>query len=98
MATAELDRLLAVKAALMQTTNTMGWTYIKQMSKNIVARSMQEAMAEKDRTAAGDKTFKAAALEQGFRDLFSAVETAQSFSTDGEEGWFDDLNAFQGEK
>src|ERR1035437_3072119 len=98
MAVTEIDRLVAVRAALMQTTNTVGWTYIKQMSKNIVDKFTQEALDEEDPTKGESKRLKAKALQAGFNDLFNAIETAQTFSTDGEQGWFDDLNAFAGKE
>jgi hypothetical protein len=98
MATAEIDRLVAVKAALLQTTSTIGWHYIKQMSDNIVAKWTQEALDEEDPVKGESKRLKAKAMQAGMRDLFNAVEVAKGFNADAEKGWFDDLDSFQGKE
>ncbi len=91
----ETDRLLIVRAALMQTTNTPGWTYIKQMANNIVRQYTTNALDEKDRDTRADRAAAAAALRDGFNDFFSVIETAKSFGTNEEPEWFEKLSEFE---
>ena len=91
----ETDRLLAVKAALMQTTNTHGWAYCKQIADRIVQKYTQEALDEENPVIGESKRLKAKALQAGFNDYFSTIETAKSFGTDSEPEWFEKLNEFE---
>lgn len=91
----ETERLLAVRAALMQTTHTLGWEYVKQMADNIVKAFTQAALDEENPTLGESKRLKAKALQAGFRDFFSTIEAAKSFGTDDEPDWFGKLNEFE---
>lgn len=91
----ETERLLAVKAALMQTTHTQGWVYIKQMAENIVKQSTQAALDEENPSLAESKRLKAKAMQSGFRDFFEVIEAAKTFGTDTEPDWFSKLNEFE---
>lgn len=82
----ETARLLAIKAALTSTTATLGWTYIKQMAENMVAKSVEEALAEEDRDKRDSKILKAAALKRGFADLWNAVESAKAIDPQADFG------------
>lgn len=91
----ETERLMVVRAALMQTTNTPGWNYVKQMAENIVKLSTQEALDEEDPVKGESKRLKAKAMQKGFEQFFSTVETAKAFGTDDEPEWFAQLNEFE---
>ena len=91
----ETERLLAVRAALMQTTHTVGWTYVKQMADNIVKMNTQQALDEDNPELAESKRQKARAMQSGFKDFFSVIETSKAFGTDEEPDWFSELNAFE---
>jgi hypothetical protein len=82
---AEITRVMAVKAAMVQTTNTLGWNYIKQLADNIVKKTIDEALEEEDSLKGESKRLKAAALKKGFSELFNAIETAKTFSVQSEE-------------
>lgn len=87
----ETDRLLQVKSALMQTTSTRGWLVIKQIVDNVVAKAKQDAIDEED-AAKGEKLrLKAKAMQDGLRDLFSAIEVAKQFDSPEEPAWFAQL-------
>lgn len=91
----ETERLLAVRAALMQTTNTLGWAYVKQMADNIVKQTTQAALDEDNPAIAESKRVKAKAMQVGFRDFFAAIETTKAFGTDEQPDWFASLNEFE---
>jgi hypothetical protein len=91
----ETERLLALKAALMQTTNTVGWVYVKQMADKIVKQSTQAALDEDNPILAESKRQKAKAMQAGFRDFFSVIETSKSFGTESEPDWFSELSEFE---
>jgi hypothetical protein len=90
---AEQARLMAVKAGMVQTTNTPGWHYIKQLADNIVTKTINEAFDEDDRDKRDSKTLKAAALRKGFAELFQAVEATKSltFEPDTDEAGLGEL-------
>lgn len=91
----ETERLLVIRAALAQTTNTPGWAYVKQMAENIVKLSTQEALDEEDPVKGESKRLKAKAMQSGFHRFFATIETAKSFGTDDEPEWFSQLNEFE---
>ena len=91
----ETDRLLQVKAALKQTTATIGWGFMKQMAENLVKNSIQASLDEEDRDKADQKRLKAKALQAGFHDWFQAIEATRTFATDEEPSWFSNLNEFE---
>lgn len=95
MALSETERLLQVKAALKQTTSTLGWGCMKQMAENLVKISIQESLDEEDREKAEMKRLKAKALQAGFHDWFGAIEATKKFDTDEEPDWFSSLNEFE---
>jgi hypothetical protein len=75
----EIARITAVKSALIHTTGTQGWLYIKKMANNVVQKTVQEALDEEDRDKGEAKRLKAASLQKGFAELFSAVEVTKGF-------------------
>ena len=75
----EHNRLIVVKAALISTTNTPGWGYIKQLANNVVQKSVQEALDEEDPQKGESKRLKAKAMQKGFSELFNAVEATKGF-------------------
>lgn len=81
---AEQARLMAVKAGIVQTTNTPGWHYIKQLADNIVTKTINEALDEDDPIKRDSKTVKAAALRKGFAELFSAVDATKALNFEPE--------------
>jgi hypothetical protein len=72
------NRIAVIKAALLQTTSTTGWEYIKGMSDNAVRLAMEEALDEEDPVLGESKRLKAAALKKGFAKLFDAIETIKN--------------------
>jgi len=84
----EISRLMAVKNAMVQTTNTPGWNYIKQLADNIVKKTVDEALDEEDSNKGESKRLKASALKKGFAELFAAIEATKAFAlqTDDDSG------------
>lgn len=76
---AELNRMSAVKVAVMATTRTPGWQYVKQIANNIVTKVIQDALDEPDRELGESKRLKASALQRGFADLFNGLEQTMNF-------------------
>jgi hypothetical protein len=81
----EVARVMAIKAALVVTTNTQGWAYIKTIADNIVQKTIDEALEEEDSAKRDGKTLKAAALRKGFAELFSAVNSTMQFAEQSDE-------------
>ncbi len=79
MTTNDVSRITAIKAALIATTNTPGWSFVKQMANNIVQNTVQEALDEEDPVKGEAKRLKASALQRGFADLFKALEVTKAF-------------------
>lgn len=79
------QRIAAVRAALLQTTATVGWGYIKDMAKNLELRTMEEALDEEDPTLGESKRLKASALRKGFRELFDAIETTKGIDLENDD-------------
>lgn len=79
MSTSETARIMAIKAAMVVTTNTQGWTYIRQMADNIVKKTIDEALDEENPVTRDSKTLKASALRKGFAELFAAVDATKQF-------------------
>ena len=82
MSSTEQSRVMAIKAALVTTTNTQGWNYIKQLANNIVQKTVQESLDEEDRDKGESKRLKAKALQKGFAELFNAIETTKAFDAE----------------
>ena len=95
MPVTETERLLATRAALMQTTNTIGWGYVKQLADRIVRMATQIALDEENPILGESKRLKAKALQAGFNDFFTTIEASKSFGTDDEPEWFSKLNEFE---
>jgi hypothetical protein len=76
----EVARLMAIKAALTVTTNSIGWQHIKQMADNAVTQAMQDAMDADTREKGEDLRLEARALQRGFKKLFDAIETVKAFA------------------
>jgi hypothetical protein len=66
----ELSRQMAIKAAVVGTTNTPGWNYIKEIADKLVAAAVQEALDEENPQLGESKRLKAKAMQKGFGDLF----------------------------
>ncbi len=81
----EVSRLMAVKSALIATTATPGWAYIKQIADNLVARAIDEALTEEESSKGESKRLKAAALKKGFSDLFTVIETTKDMVMDAQQ-------------
>ena len=76
----EQARLMSVKAALIGTTNTPGFVYLRQLADNIVTKTIGEALDEEDPIKRDAKTLKAAALRKGFAELFAAVDATKALN------------------
>jgi len=90
--THEISRLMAIKAALITTTNTQGWQYIRQIADNVVKSAIQAAIDEDDPIKGETLRRKAKALKDGLSDLFNAIETSKQFGTEQEPEWFAQLS------
>lgn len=77
----EISRITAVRGAVVGTTNTPGWTYIKQFAEKITAQAVQEALDEDDATKRDGKVIKAAAMQKAYSRLFNAVEQVVAFDS-----------------
>ena|SRR5579862_2330927 len=89
----EAQRLQAVKIALVQTTGTQGWSYVRQIAENVCNRMAAQAIDEEDSAKGEILRLKAQALKNGFRDVFSVIEGAKAFDPDtSEDEWFQDLS------
>lgn len=75
----EIARLAAVKAQLLATTHTTGWGYVRKIADNAVAKAIQDALDEQDRERGELKRLKAKAMQQGFSEVFTAIEAGMSF-------------------
>lgn len=88
----ERNRLVALRAALVGTTNTPGWGYIKGIAKNIVEKTTSQALDEEDKEKRDAKVLKASALKKGFAELFSVVEITKGFDPEApDDGGFGEL-------
>jgi hypothetical protein len=74
-----IAQLMAAKARLVQTTNTLGWGDVQQIANNLVAQAMQEAMDEEDRDRGEAKRLKAKGMQNGFESLFVTIEKLKQF-------------------
>jgi hypothetical protein len=90
----EIERLSAIKMALMQTTNSQGWFYMKQIAKNVVDNAKDKILDGKSAAEREEAALKATALRDGFAALFTAIEGAVNFDADDsqEADWFADLS------
>lgn len=89
------ERFATVRAALMQTTNTAGWAYIKQMTVEIRAKAMDAAIEEDNPIIGESKRQRAKALVSGFNDLFAEIaKIISSSDTDDEPDPLTDLDPF----
>jgi hypothetical protein len=82
--TADTARVMAIKAAMIATTGTPGWLYIKQLADNIVTKTVNEALDEEDPAKGESKRLKASALRKGFAELFAAIEATKNLAEPSE--------------
>lgn len=75
----ERNRLVALRAALVGTTNTPGWKYVEQIANNAVQKAVQEALDEENPVTGESKRLKAAALQKGFKALFDTIRATKGF-------------------
>ena len=78
--TNEISRQTAIKAAIVSTTNTAGWRYIKEVADKLVAEAIQGALDEEDSALGESKRLKAKALQKGFADLFQSITSIAQYS------------------
>jgi hypothetical protein len=76
----EVQRIMAVKSALVTMTGSPGWPYFKQIAMNVVDVAVSEALDEENPDKGEAKRLKAKALKKGFNDLFNAVEITSNFA------------------
>jgi hypothetical protein len=88
------NKIAVIRAALLQTTSTTGWGIVKSFANSLVQNTVVEALDEEDPIKGEAKRLKASALRRGFKDLFTAIETAKNI--DG--GDFDDAGLGELEK
>jgi hypothetical protein len=92
MANNEEQRLMVVRAALVATTNTQGWSFIKQLANNVVQKAVQDALDEEDPDKGESKRLKAKALQAGFTELFNTIELTKNFDSQvGDQNGFGQL-------
>jgi hypothetical protein len=91
---AERARLLAVKMVLTQTTNTLGWSYIKKIAANIVQSSLQHSLNVEDEKESEQFRIEARVAQKIFGQMFTVIETALDFGTEAQADWFSELDAF----
>jgi len=87
-----IERLTAVKAALVVTTNTPGWQYMKQIAANVVDACVQAAIDEEDSNKGEVLRRKAKAMQDGFRDYFNTIESTKQFDAQPQSDWFASLS------
>jgi hypothetical protein len=78
----EIGRINAVKAALISTTATPGWTYVKQIANKVVQKAIQDGLDELDRDKRDTLILKASSLQKGLADLFNYIEMTKNFNID----------------
>lgn len=79
------QRIAALKAALLQTTATVGWGYIKSLANSVVQKTVQEALDEEDPIRGEAKRLKASAIQKGFKELFTAIETTKGIDLENDD-------------
>lgn len=73
------SRIMAIKAALVGTTNTPGWKYVEQIANNAVQKSVQEALDTEDSVIGEARRLKAKAMQLGFKMLFDTIRGVKAF-------------------
>jgi hypothetical protein len=92
----ESTRLMAVKQALVSTTNTTGWRYITQISDNVIKAAERAAIDEEDDVRGAVLRRQAQALRKGLTDLFAAIEAAKQINLEPDSNdWFAELSLEQ---
>lgn len=79
----------AIKAALIATTSTPGWNYIKQIANAAVQKAAQAALDEDDSVKGESKRLKAAGMQKGFAEFFQTIEAFKTWEE------FNDFNMEQ---
>ncbi len=90
---ADRDRLLAVKVALVETSRTQGWSYIKKIADNIVQTSLQHSLNVEDETESERFRIETRVARKVFGQLFGVIETTLDFGTESEPDWFSELGS-----
>jgi hypothetical protein len=80
----EISRLLAVKNAIVITTNTPGWRFIQQIAQNLVSKAIEDALDEENREQGEAKRLKASALKKGINDLLNAIENTKNINPESD--------------
>lgn len=80
----EVARQMVQRAALIATTNTPGWSYVRQLADKLVADATQEALDAEDPIKGESKRLKAAALKKGFNELFNSIESYKQYTSNVE--------------
>ena len=88
----EIARMTALKAALVQTTTTPGFDYIRQLAEKIVFKATNAALDEEDAAKRNDKVLKASALRRGFAELFNTIDQMKQFNP--QEDFSEEFNGF----
>lgn len=81
----EVSRQLAVTAAIVGTTNTIGWQYIKELADKVVSTAVQDSLDEEDSTLGESKRLKAKALQKGFNQLFTYLDSLKTYNPEVED-------------
>ena len=81
----KLAHVMGIKSALMVTTHTQGWRYFKQLADKAVANAIQSALDEEDRDKGEMKRLKAKAMQEGFNEIFAAVEATLAFNPEADQ-------------
>lgn len=93
---AEHDRLMAVKIALTETTNTRGWAYIKKIAENIVETSLRNSLNTPEEVDSEHSRVEARIGRKLFGQMFGVIDSALSFGTESQPEWFSELSPFGG--
>lgn len=80
-----------MRAALAQMCGTAGWSYAKDLSKEVVREASEAAIDELDREKAESLRMKAQALKEGFKKWIEAVERSKEFDDVPDVAWIGNL-------
>ena len=69
----------AIKAALLQTTGTMGWKYVKQIFNAAVQKAAQAALDEDDPVKGEAKRLRASGMQKGIAEIFQTIESFKNW-------------------
>jgi hypothetical protein len=89
----EHDRSMAVKVALVETSRTRGWPYIKKIAENIIQTSLQHSLNVEDETESERFRIETRVARKVFGQLFGVIDTTLDFGTESEPDWFSELGS-----